>query len=72
MVLHGVSYAVLKVRLASIGTHQNEANLRNKISKGIMGAQLFLQILTVLGCEKLDMSDVGKILAEIESNQGQT
>ena len=65
MALHDVSYFELRKRLADIGTHQSEANLRNKVSKGTLGAQLFVQILLVVGCKSLELDQVQKLLVEI-------
>ena len=65
MALHDVSYFELRRRLADIGTQQTEANLRNKVSKGTLGAQLFVQILMVVGCKSLELDEVRNLLEEI-------
>ena len=44
----GVDYATLSLQLKAIGTQQTADNLRQKVSRGILGAQLLLQILYVL------------------------
>ncbi len=44
----GVDYATLSLQLSAIGTQQTPDNLRQKVSRGILGAQLLLQILYVL------------------------
>ena len=41
----GVDYATLSQQLSAIGTQQMRDNLRQKVSRGILGAQLLLQIL---------------------------
>ena len=43
-----VDYATLSLKLSAIGTQQTPDNLRQKVSRGILGAQLLLQILYVL------------------------
>jgi len=49
-----IDYPELSERLRALGTHQTPANLRSKVSKGILGAQLLFQILLVLRVRKLD------------------
>ncbi|MBL1433259.1 MAG: hypothetical protein COC09_00530 [Gammaproteobacteria bacterium] len=49
-----IDYPELSERLLALGTHQTPANLRSKVSKGILGAQLLFQILLVLRVRKLD------------------
>jgi hypothetical protein len=44
----GVDYATLSALLKALGTQQTADNLRQKVSRGILGAQLLLQILYVL------------------------
>ncbi|MEH6824248.1 MAG: DUF6471 domain-containing protein [Motiliproteus sp.] len=44
----GVDYATLSQQLSIIGTQQTPDNLRQKVSRGILGAQLLLQIMYVL------------------------
>ena len=59
MVRRSVTYADLSNLLdARFGTQQSESNLKAKINKGVMGAQLFVQILAALGCESLDITQV--------------
>ena len=48
MSVRGVKYQALSQRLADIGVEQSADNLRNKVNKGIMGADLLVQILYVL------------------------
>ena len=71
MALHDVSYVELRKRLAEIGTHQSEANLRNKVSKGTLGAQLFVQILLVVGCKSLELEAVQNLLKEISERNSE-
>ena len=44
MSVRGVKYQALSQRLEEIGVEQSADNLRNKVNKGIMGADLLLQI----------------------------
>lgn len=66
MALHDVTYAQLSQRLEnSFGIRQTESNLKAKINKGVLGAQLFVQILNVLGTESLDLAITRKMYAEL-------
>lgn len=66
MSVRGVKYQQLSERLAHIGVTQSADNLRNKVNKGIMGADLLLQILTVLNARPLDMQELQEILTDLE------
>lgn len=65
MSMRGVKYQGLSERLAEIGVEQSADNLRNKVNKGIMGADLFLQIMHVLNARPVVMADVQNILDEL-------
>ncbi|WP_455205586.1 DUF6471 domain-containing protein [Kaarinaea lacus] len=66
MTLRSITYAELSTRLEQqFGTHQTESNLKAKINKGVLGAQLFVQILAVVGAEKLDLAQVLKLHDEL-------
>jgi hypothetical protein len=47
----GLTYAQLVEKLAVLGVVETEANLRNKISRGAFTAAFFLQCLSAIGCE---------------------
>lgn len=47
-------YEDLSQRLALYGVQQSADNLRNKINRGIMGADLLLQVVFVLDIRSLD------------------
>lgn len=49
----GVTYAQLAEKLESIGIHENERNLNNKISRGGFSAAFLLQCLSVSGVQEL-------------------
>lgn len=48
-----ITYAQLVGKLADIGVHESEPNIRNKISRGKFTAVFFLQCLRSVGCETL-------------------
>lgn len=47
----GLTYADLVERLAERGVVETEANLRNKISRGAFTAAFFVQCLSAIGCD---------------------
>lgn len=56
-----LKYEDLSQMLEKTGTIQTSANLRNKINRGIMGAELFIQILIVLDLKRLDIDSIRDI-----------
>ena len=48
MMQRGVSYAVLAERLETIGVHDNEVNLRNKVARGRFTTVFLMQCLKAL------------------------
>ncbi|MCF2949689.1 DUF6471 domain-containing protein [Paraglaciecola aquimarina] len=61
----GTKYQDLSDRLAHIGIHQSADNLRNKVNKGIMGADLLLQIMYVLNMRRIERDDIIDIFADL-------
>ena len=66
MSVRGVKYQTLSQRLEEIGIEQSADNLRNKVNKGIMGADLLLQILYVLKARPLDSALLEEILTDLQ------
>ena len=62
----GVKYQDLSARLNSIGINQSADNLRNKVNKGILGADLLLQIMYVLNMRKIERDDIIDILELVD------
>ena len=52
-----VSYQQLSDRLADMGVHQGEKNIRNKISQGGFSAVFLIQCLEAVGCQTLRISE---------------
>ena len=52
-----VSYRGLSERLAEIGVHETEANIKNKISRGGFTAVFFVQCLIAIGVRDLRLAD---------------
>ncbi|MDM7859677.1 DUF6471 domain-containing protein [Alteromonas sp. ASW11-36] len=61
-----VRYQELSERLAAVGTQQSADNLRNKVNKGILGADLLLQILSVLQVKNVNMQELEDIFTDIQ------
>lgn len=61
-----IRYDDLSQRLADLGTIQTADNLRNKVNRGIMGADLLLQIIYVLNIRQVDHEALDEILKEID------
>ncbi len=52
----GVTYAELVGKLAAIGVHDSEPNIRNKISRGKFTAVFLVQCLEAIGVENVRIS----------------
>lgn len=65
MAKKGLKYSDLSERLQRLETRQSADNLRNKINKGILGADLFLQIMLVLNVTKIERENLLEILKEV-------
>lgn len=61
----GVKYQDLSVRLSSIGVNQSADNLRNKVNKGILGADLLLQIMYVLNVRRIERDEIVDIFDDL-------
>lgn len=61
-----LKYEDLSQRLQDIGTTQSAANLRNKINRGILGADLFIQLLVVMEVNQLERDSVLDILSTLD------
>lgn len=59
-----VSYEELSEKLAAIGVEKSASNLSTRINSGAFGAQLLLQILTVIGTRQLDLSLIREELGQ--------
>ncbi|MCB4825524.1 DUF6471 domain-containing protein [Roseicella aerolata] len=49
----GVTYAQLVEKLAVIGVHETEPNIRNKIARGSFTAVFLLQVMAAIGAKEL-------------------
>lgn len=65
MSLKAVKYQDLSDKLSAIGVAQSADNLRNKINKGILGADLLLQIVYVLNIRRIDSEQIQDLVKSI-------
>ena len=52
-----LTYAQVVERLNAMGVPEDERNLRNKVARGKFTAVFFLQCLTAIGCQTLQLGD---------------
>lgn len=57
MIGKGLTYADLARLLDEAGVHDNERNLRNKVSRGEFSATFMLMCLKVMGIKSIDLDD---------------
>jgi len=57
LVRRGVSNLELAEMLEKIGIDETKSSIDSKISRGTFSASFFLQCLTVIGCEKIEIEE---------------
>ena len=57
LVRRGISNSDLAVLLDRIGVEETKASIDSKISRGTFSACFFLQCLTAIGCEKIEIEE---------------
>ena len=55
LVRRGISNSELANMLEQIGIEETKSSIDSKISRGTFSASFFLQCLTVIGCEKIEI-----------------
>ena len=65
MTLKGLRYQELSEKLAEIGVQQTADNLRNKVNKGILGADLLIQVMYVMDVKKVERERVKEIIKNL-------
>ncbi|RZA09085.1 MAG: hypothetical protein EOO68_01225 [Moraxellaceae bacterium] len=61
-----LKYEDLSRALAEEGVIQTADNLRNKINRGILGADLFVQLLVVLNVKSLERQTLVEIMEDLK------
>jgi Domain of unknown function (DUF6471) len=51
-----LTYKQLSEKLAVLGVHESEPNIRNKLARGTFSAVFLIQCLTAIGAKTLDLS----------------
>jgi 3-mercaptopyruvate sulfurtransferase SseA len=57
LVRRGISNSDLANKLQLIGIEETKSSIDSKISRGTFSAAFFLQSLTVIGCEKIEIEE---------------
>jgi 3-mercaptopyruvate sulfurtransferase SseA len=57
LVRRGISNSDLANMLEQIGIEETKSSIDSKISRGTFSASFFLQCLTVIGCEKIEIEE---------------
>ncbi len=57
LIRRGVSNLDLAIMLKNIGVEETKSSIDSKISRGTFSACFFLQCLTVIGCEKIEIEE---------------
>jgi 3-mercaptopyruvate sulfurtransferase SseA len=57
LVRRGISNSDLVIMLEQIGIEETKSSIDSKISRGTFSASFFLQCLTVIGCEKIEIKE---------------
>lgn len=52
-----IGYKELATRLETMGIHETERNINNKISRGGFSATFFVQALIAAGCQSIRLTD---------------
>jgi len=66
MAATGTTYANLSTKLKELGTIQSPENLRVKINRGNFGAQLFVQLLIVMGKTEINLKELVTIVNNVD------
>ncbi len=67
MAIKGMKYKDLQRGLAKTGTLQTDNNLRQKINRGQLSAQLFLQLLIVLDIQQFETLKIKQIIRHMQN-----
>jgi hypothetical protein len=55
LIKRGVSNSELALRLNGLGTQETKSSIDSKISRGTFSAAFFIQCLSAIGCEKVEI-----------------
>jgi len=57
LIKRGISHADLALMLKEIGVEETKGSIDSKISRGSFSASFFLQCLSVIGCNKIEIEE---------------
>ena len=63
LVKRGISNADLVLLLKEIDVHETKASIDSKISRGTFSAYFFLQCLSVIGCNRIEIEEFENLLS---------
>ena len=69
LVRRGISNSDLVNMLEQIGIEETKSSIDSKISRGTFSASFFLQCLTVIGCEKIEIEEYESQLSMVVEPQ---
>ena len=71
LVKRGISNSDLVYLLNKFGIDETKSSLDSKISRGTFSASFFLQCLTVIGCNKIDIEEYNKTILKVAEIQAE-
>ena len=63
LIKRGITNVVLVKLLKEIDIHETKASIDSKISRGTFSACFFLQCLSVIGCNKIEIEEFESLLS---------
>lgn len=69
LVRKGISNSDLVILLEQIGIEETKSSIDSKISRGTFSASFFLQCLTAIGCEKIEIDEYESQLSIVAEPQ---
>lgn len=63
LIRRGISNSELVNLLENIGIEETKSSIDSKISRGTFSTSFFLQCLTAIGCEKIEIEEYGSRLS---------
>lgn len=69
LVRRGISNTDLANMLEQLGIEETKSSIDSKISRGTFSASFFLQCLTVIGCEKIEIEEYENKLSIASESQ---
>jgi hypothetical protein len=68
LIKRGISNSDLVMLLKEIGVQETKASIDSKISRGSFSACFFMQCLSVIGCNKIEIEEFENLMVAAEPN----